>query len=241
LGGPVPSQFESSGKVRACGSVCLIALSGWLFSPVVHAVMQRDNFARALQFLNAAYPELRGRHLGVALSNNYWRDFDAPLHPLRSFALLVKPSNDSQTPPAEDNLLLTAHFEFANDDYIDEFSAGSSRMLHAEELSKMSTLVLDHPAMTREGVGAALSAAGAKVGPGQDKELRVLADATFARLTFVTGVSKVIAVNWLQLDGTWWSVDLQARQSSTVRRYSALFEPFEGKLVHLKRGNIQRQ
>ena len=158
-------------------------------------------------------------------------------YPPRSFALLVKPSNDSQTPPAEDNLLLTAHFEFANDDDIDEFGAGSSRMLHDEELSKMSTLVLDHPAMTREGVGAALSAAGAKVGPGHDKELRVLADATFGRLAFVTEILKVIAVNWLQLDGMWWSVDLQARQGSTVRRYSALFEPFEGKLVALKRGS----
>jgi len=207
----------------------------------VHAIVQVDNFARALQFLNAAYPELRGRHRGVALSNNNWRDLDAPPHPLRSFALLVKQASEPRTSEVKDDLLMTAHFEFADDDYINEFNAASSRILHADELSKMRTLVLDHPTMTRETVGAALSAAGARFGPGQEKDLRVLADATLAKLAFVTGPAKVVGVKWVQLDTTWWSVDLQARQGGSTRQYGAVFEPFEGKLLHLQRGNVVAQ
>lgn len=214
-------------------------LSAWLFSPVVHAIVHVDNFARALQFLDAAYPELRGQHRGVALSTNYWRDFDAPIHPLRSFALLVRPGSESRMSEAQDDVLMTAHFEFADDDYIDEFSAASSRILHADELSKMSKLVLDHPTMTREAVGAALTAGGARFGPAAEKDLGILAAATLAKLAFVTGSAKVIGVKWVQLDTTWWSVDVQARQNRKVLEYGAMFEPFQGKLLHLKRGNVR--
>ena len=219
------------------GASIPIALTLWLCSPVLYATAHLDNFARALQFLNAAYPDLRGHGHGLALSNNYWRNFDVTPRPLRSFALLVSPAG--QTSHAPDQLLMTAHFEFAADDFIDEFNALSSRVLHADALREMTTMVLDRPTMTREAVGAALTAAGARFGPGRQEQLRIRAAATLGAVAFVTGPVKVVAVNWRQLDTTCWSVDVHARQGGTTREYAAMFEPFDGKLLHLKRGNVR--
>lgn len=229
-------QSALSASSYYCRTASLIAFSLWLCAPVLDASARVDNFTRAWQFLKAAYPELRGKGHGLAISNNYWRNFDVSAGPLRSFALLVNRAR-AQTSSTSDELLMTAHFEFADDQFLDEFSAAGSPMLHGEELEKMAALVLNNRGMTIEAVGTALTTAGARFGPRQEKDLRATVEATIAAVTFAVGRAKVVSVEWWQVDTTCWRVDLEARQGKNVREYGAVFEPFEGKLLYLKRGN----
>ena len=229
-------QLRFLARAGTWRAISLLAVVVSLTSTGLGAQPRTDNFERALRFLDAVFPQLKGQQHGVALSNNYWRNYDAPLHPLRSFALLISPAG-----APDGQLLLTAHFEFTTDDYVDEFLVGADTLLQRQARHRIVELVRQQPAISKEGVGSALTEAGARFGPTQENEFRRLAVTKLQALRFAIGASKLTSVEWLQVDDAIWRVGLEARQSGHTYDYTALFEPFQGYLFVLKRGALHNR
>jgi hypothetical protein len=215
-------------SVAAAGVSAAVVLATSVVSPP-------DHYAYGLLFLRAAYPELNGRKLGVGLGSPYPRNYDVPIHRLRSFALILEegPMPNGPTHETEAAPFLRANFEFDSRDRLESFVAFETPFTRARERHDAEAMMRAHREWSPTQAGIALKDMGARFYPPDDTSIRGQVELVLQRLTPLLGSGRVSGTEWLQLDELVWRTQVRYRDDRSV--YQMLWEPFDGKLVALRR------
>jgi hypothetical protein len=196
-----------------------------------------DNYTQGLLFMRAAYPELTGRKLGLVLGSPYARNYDVPVHRLRSFALILEEKSGTNDSPhsADTAQIVRANFEFDSHDRLVEFVAIESPFMKSRERDDARAMILAHSGWSPTQLGMALKEKGARFYPPDEEPMRRQVELVLARLTPLLGSGRVSGIEWLQRDEPLWRTQVRLQNRGSNSTYQMIWEPFDGKLVALRR------
>lgn len=211
-----------------------IGISAAFAPPPPHTT---DNFAQALRFLRAVYPDLVDQGLGIYLGSPYVRKYDIPVRPLRSFSLILEHSAtaDHTDVKTRDSPFLRGSFEFDSHDRLEAFVADESPFLKSSERRQARDTMSAHRSWSPTELAMTLKQNGARFVPPDEQAIRRHVGEVLERLTPVMGVCRLVRVDWLQNDDPLWLTQVRFKRDPSGPSYQLLWEPFEGRLVALRR------
>lgn len=217
-------------------TVLVFALASLLVSPSASTrPLRSDAVAQARALANAMYPSLAGQDLRAQVLADLYYDTDP--QPLNEFRYVIMPGTDAR---ARD--LLGVYVTLVDDDGRIGSCTVAGDYVNTTRFFDLWPTLEAHPEWSEAQDSEALRTAGAEFGPWNREgflaqtlpRLRALGP-HWGRLTTWTAAFEMRYREGEQPQPVMkWRMEVALNSPRGTRRYRLLFEPFEGKLVHLR-------
>ncbi len=200
-----------------------------------------DSVCKAVQLIQALYPELKGRNLGYTVAAD--GDLDALNTSMTGFTIVVPGieafAHDPLTekpkslPPGQEPLL-SGHCQMGGD-YMINFTGSLSNW---SEFEKFSDLVKSHPEWSDAKILERLKEEGARFTPDQKDAL--IAQLPLQRLSGILGPTHLDSVDFKIRDNAYtevldlgWTISFSVTAQGVTKHFFLYIEPFSGRVVDL--------